>query len=70
MFPGLSSGSHAVSGGRAGIEGKGEIKHRWRRRHHIHSVNKHSLSTYYVPGVILDAGVTAMDKTATGSVEL
>lgn len=28
------------------------------------SFDKHSLSTYYVPGVILGAGVTAVDKTA------
>lgn len=26
------------------------------------SFDKHSLSTYYVPGVILGAGVTAVDK--------
>lgn len=57
-------GALRLTGEELAWNGKGEIRNRWGRRHSIHSVNYHSLSTYYVPGVILGAGVTAVDKTA------
>lgn len=47
-----------------GWAGHGEIRHTWRRRHQTHSVSKHSLRTYYAPGVLSGAGVTAVDKAA------
>lgn len=64
MFQSCPLGTLRLMGEELGWAGKGEIRHTWRRRHQIHSVNKHSLRTYYVPGVLSGAGVTAVDKAA------
>lgn len=63
MFSVLSSESLKLDWGRAEM-GRTRRNEKQIEEGAPESFNKHSLSTYYVPGVILGAGVIAVDKTA------